>query len=52
MVLQADAAGWEIAELPVSYRRRAGRSKVTGTVRGTAQAIGDMSALLRGLDGA
>ncbi len=52
MVLRADAAGWEIAELPVSYRRRSGRSKVTGTVRGTAQAIGDMSALLRGLDAA
>jgi glycosyltransferase involved in cell wall biosynthesis len=52
MVLRADAAGWGIAEVPVSYRRRSGRSKVTGTVRGTAQAIGDMSALLRGLDGA
>ena len=52
MVLRADAAGWRIAELPIAYRRRAGRSKVTGTVRGTAQAIADMSALLRGIDGA
>jgi len=50
MVLLANAAGWTIAELPIAYRRRAGRSKVTGTVRGTAQAIADMSALLRGLD--
>ncbi len=47
MVLSANAAGWTIAELPIPYRRRAGRSKVTGTVRGTAQAIADMSALLR-----
>jgi hypothetical protein len=50
MVLRANAAGWTIAELPIAYRRRAGRSKVTGTVRGTAQAIADMSAQLRGLD--
>jgi glycosyltransferase involved in cell wall biosynthesis len=50
MVLRANAAGWTIVELPIAYRRRAGRSKVTGTVRGTAQAIADMSSLLRGLD--
>jgi glycosyltransferase involved in cell wall biosynthesis len=51
MVLRAHAAGWAIAELPIAYRRRAGRSKVTGTVPGTAQAIADMSALLRSIDG-
>jgi glycosyltransferase involved in cell wall biosynthesis len=50
MVLRANAAGWTIAELPIAYRRRAGRSKVTGTARGTAQAIADMSSLLRSLD--
>jgi len=50
MVLRAHAAGWSIAELPIAYRRRSGRSKVTGTVRGTAQAIADMSALLRRID--
>jgi glycosyltransferase involved in cell wall biosynthesis len=49
MVLRAQAAGWKIAELPVTYRRRSGRSKVTGTARGTAQAIADMSTLLREL---
>lgn len=49
-VLRAHAAGWTIAELPIAYRRRAGRSKVTGTVRGTAQAVADMSALLRSID--
>ena len=50
MVIRADAAGWKIAELPIAYRRRSGRSKVTGTVRGTAQAVADMSALLRGVE--
>ncbi len=50
MVLRAYAAGWRIDELPVAYRRRSGRSKVTGTVRGTAQAVGDMSRLLREVD--
>src|SRR6266536_1495352 len=38
MVLRAAAAGWRIVELPVSYAPRVGRSKVTGTVRGTARA--------------
>jgi glycosyltransferase involved in cell wall biosynthesis len=42
MVLRAAGAGWRIAEVPVAYRPRIGRSKVTGTVRGTAQAIRDM----------
>ncbi len=47
MVIKADAAGWEIEELPVTYHRRSGRSKVTGTVRGTIQAVRDMSSHLR-----
>jgi glycosyltransferase involved in cell wall biosynthesis len=42
MVLRAAAAGWRIAEVPVSYGPRIGRSKVTGTVRGTARAVRDM----------
>ncbi|MFC4530749.1 glycosyltransferase family 2 protein [Sphaerisporangium dianthi] len=41
-VLLAAAAGWRIAEAEVDYLPRAGRSKVTGTVRGTLRAIGDM----------
>lgn len=45
-VLLAARAGWRIVERDVDYRPRAGRSKVTGTVRGTAQAIRDMSAVL------
>ena len=46
MVLKADAAGWRIAEVPVPYRARAGKSKVTGTVKGTLRAIQDMRAVL------
>jgi len=47
MVLAAAKADWAIGETPVTYRRRAaGRSKVTGTVRGTWRAVRDMSQLL------
>jgi hypothetical protein len=42
MVLRAAAAGWRIVEVPVAYGPRIGRSKVTGTVRGTARAVRDM----------
>lgn len=48
MVLRADRAGWPIREVGVGYRPRIGRSKVTGTVRGTARAVTDMSRLLAG----
>ena len=47
MVLRAAEADWRLAEVPVRYHRRAGRSKVTGTVRGTARAIRDMGRVLR-----
>ncbi len=47
MVLRAHAAGWRIDERPVAYRARTGRSKVTGTVRGTARAVRDMGTALR-----
>ena len=36
MVLRAADAGWTVTEVPISYLPRRGRSKVTGTVRGTA----------------
>ena len=36
MVLRAAAAGWRIDEVPSRTAPRAGRSKVTGTVKGTA----------------
>jgi len=47
MVLRAASEGWRIEEVEVAYRARAGRSKVTGTVRGTARAVRDMAAALR-----
>jgi glycosyltransferase involved in cell wall biosynthesis len=42
MVLRAAKAGWRISETDVDYLHRPGRSKVTGTVRGTLRAIADM----------
>ncbi|WP_100444022.1 glycosyltransferase family 2 protein [Glycomyces xiaoerkulensis] len=42
MVLRAGQDGWRIAERPVPYRARVGRSKVTGTVGGTLRAVRDM----------
>ncbi len=47
MVVRAADAGWRIVEVPVPYRPRTGRSKVTGTVRGTIKTIRDMSAVIR-----
>ncbi len=47
MVLRAAMAGWTITEVPVAYRARTGRSKVTGTLGGTLRAVRDMSAVLR-----
>jgi glycosyltransferase involved in cell wall biosynthesis len=47
-VLRAAEAGWQIVQTDVPYTPRAGRSKVTGTIRGTVQAIRDMSAVLAG----
>jgi glycosyltransferase involved in cell wall biosynthesis len=46
MVLRAGAAGWRVAEVPVPYRPRTGRSKVTGSVRGTLRAVRDMGRVL------
>lgn len=45
-VLRAAAAGWRVTERDVSYRPRIGRSKVTGTVRGTVAAVRDMRQVL------
>ncbi len=46
-VLRAMEAGWRVVNADLPYAPRAGRSKVTGTVRGTLQAVHDMSAALR-----
>lgn len=47
MVVRAADAGWRIRETEVDYRPRTGTSKVTGTWRGTAQAVLDMRTVLR-----
>ena len=47
MVLRAARRDWRIDEVTVGYRPRAGRSKVTGSVRGTLRAVRDMAAVLR-----
>jgi dTDP-L-rhamnose 4-epimerase len=46
MVLRAVQRGWRVAETDVAYHPRTGRSKVTGTVRGTFQAVRDMRRVL------
>ena len=45
-VLRAAAAGWTITEVEVPYGPRTGASKVTGTLRGTLQAVRDMARVL------
>lgn len=47
MVLRAARDGWRVTEVPVAYRARVGRSKVTGTLRGTVRATLDMAAVAR-----
>lgn len=46
MVLRAAGRGWRIHEVSVAYHPRRGRSKVTGTVRGTLRAVLDMRRVL------
>ena len=46
MVLRAADAGWRVLEVDVPYHPRIGRSKVTGSVRGTVLAIRDMRGVL------
>ena len=38
MQARAALAGWKTSEVPVSYRRRIGVSKITGTLSGTLRA--------------
>ncbi|MFF0885349.1 glycosyltransferase family 2 protein [Streptomyces sp. NPDC003456] len=46
MVVRAADAGWRVQETDVPYHPRTGRSKVTGTWRGTWQAVRDMRRVL------
>ncbi|MFI9470522.1 glycosyltransferase family 2 protein [Streptomyces sp. NPDC052492] len=47
MVVRAADAGWRVTEHDVPYTPRTGASKVTGTWRGTFQAVRDMSRVLQ-----
>ncbi|MFB4426656.1 glycosyltransferase family 2 protein [Streptomyces sp. QL37] len=47
MVVRASDAGLRVAETDVPYLPRTGKSKVTGTWRGTWHAVRDMRAVLR-----
>lgn len=49
MVLRAAHAGWRVQEVPVAYYPRIGRSKVTGTVKGSVRAVRDMASVARQL---
>ncbi|MFD0375462.1 glycosyltransferase family 2 protein [Streptomyces sp. NPDC127112] len=46
MVVRAADAGWRVREEDVPYLPRSGKSKVTGTWRGTWNAVRDMRAVL------
>lgn len=46
MVVKAADAGWRVTERDVPYRPRTGKSKVTGTWRGTWHAVRDMRGVL------
>ncbi|NML51108.1 glycosyltransferase family 2 protein [Streptomyces sp. R302] len=46
MVVRAADAGWSVREVDVPYLPRTGRSKVTGTWKGTWQAVTDMRRVL------
>ncbi|NLU78470.1 glycosyltransferase family 2 protein [Micromonospora sp. HNM0581] len=48
LLIAADRAGWRVVEVDVDYHPRAAgtRSKVTGTLLGTARAVRDMSTVL------
>lgn len=48
LLLRAGAAGWRVHEIDVAYRERAGgRSKVSGSLRGTLRAVRDMARVVR-----
>ncbi|MFJ1566575.1 glycosyltransferase family 2 protein [Streptomyces sp. NBC_01310] len=46
MVVRAADAGWRVAETDIPYLPRSGKSKVTGTWRGTWHAVRDMRRVL------
>lgn len=53
LLLRAERARWRVVEFDVAYRPRATgtKSKVSGSVRGTARAVRDMARVLREVSG-
>jgi len=51
-VLRAARAGWRVEGRDVAYAPRTGKSKVTGTARGTIQAVRDMRAAFAAVEAA
>ena len=48
LLIKAADAGWRLLEVDVEYRARfAGKSKVSGSVRGTVRAVRDMTRVMR-----
>jgi glycosyltransferase involved in cell wall biosynthesis len=47
VIMEAARSSWHIVEVPIPYHLRYGRSKVTGTLRGTSQVIADMWPLIK-----
>jgi glycosyltransferase involved in cell wall biosynthesis len=47
MVFKAGRSGWRIEEVAVPYSARVGKSKITGTLRGTMKAAADIGKVLR-----
>ena len=49
LLLKTAEAGWRVREMDVTYRPRAAgtRSKVSGSLRGTARAVRDMAGVVR-----
>jgi hypothetical protein len=45
-IVRAADLGWRIEQVDVPYTERIGKSKVTGTLRGSLRAVRDMSAVL------
>lgn len=46
-IVEAARSSWQIVEVPIPYHVRYGRSKVTGTLRGTSHAVVDMWAFVK-----
>ncbi|MCX6499694.1 MAG: glycosyltransferase family 2 protein [Arthrobacter sp.] len=51
MFLKASRRHWRVIQVPVDYAPRTGRSKITGTLKGTLTAVRDMAVQLTAVPG-